>query len=111
MEEQFSYEGLYRLIQGRKTDPKEGSYTTYLFEKGLDKILKKVGEECTEVIIGGRKEDREETIYEIADLTYHVMVLMVAAGISLDEIKAELASRHVIDHKVKQEKMASDQAE
>ena len=101
----FSYEGLYRLIQGRKTNPKEGSYTTYLFEKGLDKILKKVGEECTEVIIGGRKEDKEETIYEIADLTYHVMVLMVQMGISLEDVTRELEKRHVIDHKVKQERM------
>ena len=101
----FSYEGLYRLISGRKTDPKEGSYTTYLFEKGLDKILKKVGEECTEVIIGGCKQDKEETIYEIADLAYHVMVLMVQMGISVEDIHRELASRHVIDHKVKQEKM------
>ena len=102
---QFSYEGLYRLIEGRKTSPKEGSYTTYLFEKGLDKILKKVGEECTEVIIGGRKEDKEETIYEIADLTYHVMVLMVQMGIRVEDVHRELASRHIIDHKVKQEKM------
>ena len=102
---QFSYEGLYRLIEGRKTSPKEGSYTTYLFEKGLDKILKKVGEECTEVIIGGRKEDKEETIYEIADLTYHVMVLMVQMGISVEDITRELEKRHVVDHKVKQERM------
>ena len=93
----FSYEGLYRLIQGRKTEPKEGSYTSYLFEKGLDKILKKVGEECTEVIIGGRKEDKAETIYEIADLTYHVMVLMVQMGISVQDITAELEKRHVVD--------------
>ena len=70
-----------------------------------DKILKKVGEECTEVIIGGRKEDREETIYEIADLTYHVMVLMVQMGITLEDVTAELEKRHVIDHKVKQERM------
>ena len=105
---QFSYEGLYRLIQGRKTDPKEGSYTTYLFEKGLDKILKKVGEECTEVIIAAKGRDHRETVYEIADLTYHVLVLMVASGITLDEVREELAGRHVIDHKVKQEKMASD---
>ena len=97
--------GLYHLIQGRKTDPKEGSYTTYLFEKGLDKILKKVGEECTEVIIGGRKEDKAETIYEIADLTYHVMVLMVQMGISVEDITRELEKRHVVDHKVKQERM------
>ena len=102
---QFSYQGLYHLIQGRQTCPKEGSYTTYLFEKGLDKILKKVGEECTEVIIGGRKEDKEETIYEIADLTYHVMVLMVQMGISVEDITRELEKRHVVDHKVKQERM------
>ena len=102
---QFSYEGLYELIKGRKTTPKEGSYTTYLFDKGLDKILKKVGEECTEVIIGGRKEDKEETIYEIADLTYHVMVLMVQMGITVEDITRELEKRHVVDHKVKQERM------
>ena len=105
---EFSYEGLYALLEGRNKERPEGSYTTYLFEKGLDKILKKVGEECTEVIIAAKGQDHKETVYEIADLAYHVMVLMVAAGISLDEIKAELASRHVIDHKVKQEKMASD---
>ena len=102
---QFSYEGLYQLIAGRKTDPKEGSYTTYLFEKGMDKILKKVGEECTEVIIGGSKQDKEETIYEIADLCYHVMVLMVQMGISVEDITRELEKRHVVDHKVKQERM------
>ena len=104
-ESAFSLEGLYGLLQGRKRDMPEGSYTSYLFEKGLDKILKKVGEECTEVIIAAKAEDKRETIYEIADLAYHVMVLMVEAGISLDEVRAELASRHVIDHKVKQEKM------
>ena len=102
---QFTYEGLYELIKGRKTAPKEGSYTTYLFDKGLEKILKKVGEECTEVIIGARKEDREETIFEIADLTYHVMVLMVQMGISVEDITRELEKRHVVDHKVKQERM------
>jgi len=102
---EFSYEGLMKLIEGRKTEKKEGSYTTYLFEKGIDKILKKVGEECTEVIIAGKADDKKETIYEIADLAYHVMVLMCQMGISLDEIRDELASRHVIDHKVKQEKM------
>ena len=101
----FSYDGLMELIRGRKTEKKEGSYTTYLFEKGLDKILKKVGEESTEVIIAAKDRDREETIYEIADLAYHVMVLLVEAGISLEEIRDELARRHVIDHKVKQEKM------
>ena len=104
-QEAFSYEGLMELIRGRKMEGKEGSYTTYLFEKGLDKILKKVGEESTEVIIAAKAEDKAETVYEIADLAYHVMVLMVEAGISLEDIKAELASRHVIDHKVKQEKM------
>ena len=102
---EFSYEGLLELIRGRKTEKKEGSYTTYLFEKGLDKILKKVGEESTEVIIAAKAEDKKETIYEIADLAYHVMVLMVEAGISLEDIHKELASRHVIDKKVKQEKM------
>lgn len=103
--EKFSYEGLYALLEGRKEERPEGSYTTYLFEKGLDKILKKIGEECTEVIIAAKAQDRRETVYEIADLAYHVMVLMVEAGISLEEISEELASRHVIDHKVKQEKM------
>ncbi|MDD6095766.1 MAG: bifunctional phosphoribosyl-AMP cyclohydrolase/phosphoribosyl-ATP diphosphatase HisIE [Clostridia bacterium] len=102
---EFSYEQLFELIRGRKTDKKEGSYTTYLFEKGLDKILKKVGEECTEVIIAAKAEDKKETVYEIADLCYHVMVLMIEAGISLEDIFNELASRHVIDKKVKQEKM------
>ena len=102
---EFSYEGLMKLIEGRKNDKKEGSYTTYLFEKGLDKILKKVGEESTEVIIAAHAQDKRETVYEIADLAYHVMVLMTEAGISLEDIHRELASRHVIDKKVKQEKM------
>ena len=104
----FSLEMLMKLIEGRKTERKEGSYTTYLFDKGLDKILKKVGEESTEVIIAAKDNDKKETIYEIADLAYHVMVLMVEAGISVADIHNELASRHVIDHKVKQEKMTSD---
>ena len=103
--QEFSYQGLLELIRGRKTDRKEGSYTTYLFDKGLDKILKKVGEESTEVIIAAKSEDKRETVYEIADLAYHVMVLMVQMGISLEDIHRELASRHVIDKKVKQEKM------
>ncbi len=102
---EFSYEGLMELIRGRKTNPQDGSYTTYLFNKGLDKILKKVGEESTEVIIAAKAEDKKETVYEIADLAYHIMVLMVETGISLDDIRDELAARHVIDHKVKQEKM------
>lgn len=102
---EFSYEGLMELIKGRKTEKKEGSYTTYLFEKGIDKILKKVGEECTEVIIAGKADDKKETIYEVADLAYHVMVMMIEMGISLEDIHRELASRHVIDKKVKQEKM------
>ena len=102
---EFSYEGLMELLVGRKQEKKEGSYTTYLFEKGLDKILKKVGEESTEVIIAAKEQDKKETIYEIADLAYHVMVLMIEAGITLEDIHRELASRHVIDHKVKQEKM------
>ena len=101
----FSLDALMKLIEGRKTEKKEGSYTTYLFEKGIDKILKKVGEECTEVIIAGKADDKAETIYEISDLTYHVLVMMVQMCISIEDIKKELASRHVIDHKVKQEKM------
>ena len=103
--EQFSYEGLYEMLVGRKINKKEGSYTTYLFEKGIDKILKKVGEECTEVIIGAKGGDKAETVYEIADLLYHVTVLMIEMGISLEEVTAELAKRHIVDHKVKQEKM------
>ncbi len=102
---EFSLEGLVKLIEGRKIEKTEGSYTTYLFEKGIDKILKKVGEECTEVIIAGKADDKKETIYEIADLTYHTLVLMIQMGISLEDIHKELASRHVIDKKVKQEKM------
>ena len=101
----FSIDVLYELIKGRKTEMKEGSYTTYLFTKGLDKIMKKVGEECTEVIIGAAKNSKEETIYEISDLAYHILVLMVEMGISVDDIRKELDSRHVIDHKVKQETM------
>lgn len=101
----FSPNALMELIKGRKTDKKEGSYTTYLFEKGIDKILKKIGEESTEVIVAGKGGDRAETIYEIADLYYHVMVLMAEMGISNDDVMRELASRHVIDKKVKQEKM------
>lgn len=102
---EFSLQGLYQLLVGRKETLPEGSYTTYLFEKGLDKILKKVGEESTEVIIAGKANDKKETVYEIADLAYHVMVLMVQMGITIEDVQAELASRHVIDHKVKQEKM------
>jgi phosphoribosyl-ATP pyrophosphohydrolase/phosphoribosyl-AMP cyclohydrolase len=102
----FTIQGLYDLIMGRKTDKKEGSYTTYLFEKGRDKILKKVGEEATEVIIGGKADDKAETIYELADLMYHALVLMADMDITVDDVMKELASRHVIDKKVKQEKMA-----
>lgn len=102
---EFSLDGLYELLEGRKTEGKEGSYTTYLFSKGKEKILKKVGEECTEVVIGAMKDSREETIYEISDLAYHVMVLMVEMGISLNDIRTELASRHIVDKKVKQETM------
>ena len=102
---EFSLGALIKLIEGRKIEKTEGSYTTYLFEKGLDKILKKVGEESTEVIIAAKADDKRETVYEIADLTYHVLVLMIEMGISLEDIHRELASRHVIDHKIKQEKM------
>lgn len=104
----FSIDGLYELLVGRRDNPQEGSYTSYLFEKGVDKILKKVGEECTEVIIAGKANDHAETVYEIADLAYHVLVLMVNSGITVEEIRSELAGRHVINKKVKQEKMASD---
>ena len=103
--EEFSYEGLYEMLVGRKVNKKEGSYTTYLFEKGIDKILKKVGEECTEVNIGAKGGDKAETVYEIADLLYHITVMMIEMGITLDEVTAELAKRHIVDHKVKQEKM------
>ncbi len=103
--QEFSLEDLYALLKGRQADLPEGSYTTYLFQKGRDKILKKVGEECTEVIIGAKSDDKKETVYEIADLAYHVMVLMVEMGISVEDVHRELASRHIIDHKVKQEKM------
>ena len=103
--ETFSYEGLYELIRGRKENSRQGSYTTYLFEKGLEKILKKIGEESCEVVIAAMKEDKRETVFEIADLAYHILVLMAEEGITPDDIRAELASRHVIDKKVKQETM------
>ena len=103
--QEFSLYGLYDMLLDRQKTRPEGSYTTYLFEKGIDKILKKVGEECTEVIIAGKADDKKETIYELADLAYHAMVLMVQMGISVEDVHKELASRHIIDHKVKQEKM------
>lgn len=106
--QEFSLQGLYELLEGRQKERPEGSYTTYLFDKGIDKILKKVGEECTEVIIAGKADDRKETIYELADLAYHAMVLMVQMGIRVEDVQKELASRHVIDHKVKQEKMTGN---
>jgi phosphoribosyl-ATP pyrophosphohydrolase/phosphoribosyl-AMP cyclohydrolase len=102
---EFSLDSLMEMLVGRKAEKKEGSYTSYLFEKGIDKILKKVGEESTEVIIAGKADDKKETVYEIADLTYHILVLMIEMGISLEDVRKELASRHIIDHKVKQEKM------
>ena len=104
-QEKFQLESLYQLLLSRKAELPEGSYTTYLFQKGIDKILKKVGEECTEVIIAGKADDKAETVYEIADLAYHVLVLMTQMGITVEDIRKELASRHIIDHKVKQEKM------
>ncbi|MDO5302509.1 MAG: bifunctional phosphoribosyl-AMP cyclohydrolase/phosphoribosyl-ATP diphosphatase HisIE [Clostridia bacterium] len=102
---EFSLQGLYELLEGRKDERPEDSYTTYLFDKGIDKILKKVGEECTEVIIAAKADDKAETVYELADLAYHAMVLMVEMGISVEDVHRELQSRHIIDHKVKQEKM------
>ncbi|MEE1279193.1 MAG: bifunctional phosphoribosyl-AMP cyclohydrolase/phosphoribosyl-ATP diphosphatase HisIE [Acutalibacteraceae bacterium] len=104
----FSMDGLYDLLKGRKKDLPEGSYTTYLFQKGIDKILKKIGEESTEVIIAAKADDKAETVYEVADLAYHLMVMMVEMGISVDDVRKELASRHVIDHKIKQEKMTGN---
>lgn len=108
-DEKFSLESLYQLLEERKKELPEGSYTTYLFQKGMDKILKKVGEEATEVIIAAKNRDKKEAVYEIADLAYHVMVMMAQMGISVEDVRTELASRHVIDHKVKQEKMAGDE--
>lgn len=105
---EFSMDGLYELLEGRKSQMPEGSYTTYLFSKGIDKILKKIGEESTEVIIAAKADDKAETVYEIADLAYHIMVMMVEMGISVDDVRRELASRHIIDHKVKQEKMTGE---
>ena len=105
---QFSMDSLYSMLEGRKKDMPEGSYTSYLFSKGIDKILKKIGEESTEVIIAAKANDKAETVYEIADLAYHIMVMMVEMGISVEDVKKELASRHIIDHKVKQEKMTGD---
>lgn len=105
---EFSMDSLYKLLEGRKKDLPEGSYTTYLFQKGIDKILKKIGEESTEVIIAAKANDKKETIYEIADLAYHIMVMMVEMGITVDDVRKELGSRHVIDHKVKQEKMTGN---
>ena len=102
---QFSIDGLFEMIKGRKSTPKEGSYTTYLFEKGMDKILKKIGEECTEVVISGAKNVRQEAIFEVADLAYHILVMMAEMGISLEDVMKELATRHVVDYKVKQETM------
>lgn len=106
--QEFSLQGLYDLLVDRKEERPEGSYTTYLFDKGADKILKKVGEECTEVIIAGKADDKNETVYELADLAYHAMVLMVQMGITVEDVHRELASRHIIDHKIKQEKMTGN---
>lgn len=104
-DQQATIDALYELVKGRKEAPQEGSYTSYLFEKGVEKILKKVGEESTEVVIGAMKEDRKETVFEISDLVYHVLVLMVEMGIDLAEVRQELANRHVVDKKVKQERL------
>ena len=96
---------LYDTILDRRDHPSDNSYTRYLFDQGIDKILKKVGEESAEVIIAAKNGHHEDTVGEIADLTYHVMVLMVQMGITLEDVTAELEKRHVIDHKVKQERM------
>ncbi|MHC1772118.1 MAG: bifunctional phosphoribosyl-AMP cyclohydrolase/phosphoribosyl-ATP diphosphatase HisIE [Flexilinea sp.] len=101
--EKFSIDELYTLIRDRKEAMPEGSYTTYLFEKGREKILKKVGEECTEVVIGAMKGSREETIFEVSDLAYHLLVLLCEMDIKPEEVRRELAKRHVVDNKTKQE--------
>jgi len=85
---------LYNQIIDRRDNPKEGSYTNYLFDKGLDKILKKVGEETSEVIIGAKNKNKDELVYEMCDLIYHSMVLMVSEGVTMDDLKAELTKRH-----------------
>lgn len=103
----FSIYKLYELIRERKINNTEGSYTTYLFNSGIDKILKKIGEESSEVIIGAKNDSREEIIYELADLFYHSLVLMVEKNITLNDIKDELSKRAVIDKKVKQENMGN----
>lgn len=105
--QRFTLDALYALLCDRNERRPEGSYTTYLFAEGTEKILKKVGEEATEVIIAAMKGDEGETVYEIADLCYHVLVLMAASGIGLDEVRAELADRHVVDRKEKQVAMSS----
>lgn len=101
----FSIYKLYELIKGRKINMTEGSYTTYLFNSGIDKILKKIGEESSEVIIGAKNGSKEEIIYELSDLLYHSLVLMVEKNITLNDIKDELSKRSIIDKKVKQESM------
>ncbi|MFU0824354.1 phosphoribosyl-ATP diphosphatase [Clostridium sp.] len=84
---------LFKVVKDRKENLIEGSYTNYLFEKGLDKILKKVGEESTEVVIAAKNSNKEELVNEICDLTYHILVLMVQKGVELDEIRNELEKR------------------
>ena len=99
---------LYETVEGRRQEKQEGSYTCYLFEKGLDKILKKCGEECSEVIIAAKNGDNAETVLEISDLLYHLTVLMVNEGLPLSAVEEELTARsrkignlkqfHVSDH-------------
>jgi len=91
----FTLDTLYEIIKDRRENRKPGSYTTYLFEKGIDKILKKIGEESTEIIIASKAGDKGETIYEIADFIYHAQVLMAEMDITPGEVIQELASRHV----------------
>lgn len=97
-------EELYDVIKDRKNNPEEGSYTTYLFSKGIEKILKKVGEESTEVIISSLNGNKAEQIGEMCDLVYHLTVLMVKLDISLDDIGLELEKRHEITHNLKEER-------
>ena len=108
MANQQTLEELYAIIKGRKETPKEGSYTNYLFDKGLDKILKKVGEEATEVVIAAKNENPRELVYETADVLYNLLVLLVEKGVSYEAILEELASREGVISKTQERKAITD---
>jgi phosphoribosyl-ATP pyrophosphohydrolase len=109
MDEKNVIESLYQVIGERKKDPSEGSYTCYLFDKGMDKMLKKIGEESAEVIIGAKNNDKEETIEEICDLAYHVLVLMAQMGIKPEEVAAVLEERRLKISNKKPERNTTDE--